>query len=316
MDAVKIITPGSYTTVQDRGRYGFQNMGIPVSGALDRFSFEVANLLVGNPDNSPALELTVMGISFEVLKEMDIALTGAGMVMDVNKQPKRQWRSVRVAPGDIVTIGLVTEGCRGYLAFGGGLDLPSVMGSCATYVAGSIGGVAGRPLKAGDILRVRGVGCLEESRILPDSDQPRYRQELIVRAVPGPQDHYFDTGLDTFFSTDYVLTPEANRMGCRLAGEKIEPKPGMPGSILSEPCVPGSVQVPPNGQPIILLNEQTVGGYAKIATIISSDLWMVAQAKPGDTVRFEKIGVDMARELALKNAARMNRLRRMFPPNA
>lgn len=313
MKAVNILSPGGYTTVQDRGRYGFQSMGIPVSGALDRYSFAAANLLVGNPENTPALELTVTGLCFEALKEMDIALAGARMAMTVNKRAVAQWRSVRLAAGDTVTIGQVAAGCRAYLAFGGGLDLPLVMGSCATYVAGNVGGMAGRPLKAGDILRINDAGLLEKERIWPMADQPSYPSAIIVRAIPGPQDDHFDRGMDTFFSSPYMFTAETNRMGCRLQGNRIDAGSGMPGSILSEPSVPGSIQVPPDGQPIILLVEQTVGGYAKIATIISTDIRRVAQAKPGDTVCFEKTDIDTARALAAREAARMARLKKLFP---
>lgn len=139
MDALKILTPGGYTTIQDKGRFGYQHMGIPVSGALDTFAFILANLLVGNPENTAVMELTIMGPSLEIQKEMDMALTGAKMGIKLNEIPMDPWRSIRVKPGDILTIGQVESGCRAYLAFSGGVNVPEIMGSFSTYAGGKIG---------------------------------------------------------------------------------------------------------------------------------------------------------------------------------
>ncbi len=144
MDAIKIIAPGGYSTIQDRGRFGFQDMGVPLSGVLDHFAFNAANILVGNSDNTPVMELTIMGPSMEILKTMDIALTGAKMGISVNKIPVEQWRSIRVNPGDKISMGQVQSGCRAYLAVSGGFDVPEVMGSFSTYAGAGIGGFKGR----------------------------------------------------------------------------------------------------------------------------------------------------------------------------
>ncbi len=152
MGTLKILAPGGYTTVQDRGRFGYQHMGIPVSGVLDQFASDMANLLVGNPDTSAVLEITVLGPSFEILDDMDIALTGAVMGISVNDQPKEQWRTISVKKGDVVTIGQIEKGCRSYLAVNGGICVPGIMGSFSTYVGGKIGGYKGRPIKKDDIL--------------------------------------------------------------------------------------------------------------------------------------------------------------------
>lgn len=312
MDAIKILSPGGYTTIQDEGRHGFQNMGVPVSGALDHFSFTMANLLVGNPENAPVLELTVMGPSIEILKKMDIALTGAAMGIRVNDSPVKQWQSVRVSPGDQVTIGQVTTGCRAYLALGGGIDLPKVMGSFSTYVGAKIGGFHGRPLKPGDRLKSKLSHLLTRQRRLPEKYIPVYSQNVTVRTLLGPQDDYFDEGIETLFNHEYMVTAKADRMGYRLMGKTIPIKHSMPKSIVSEPSMPGSIQIPPDEQPIILLVEQTVGGYAKIATIITSDIGRVAQTTPGDTIRFEKIDLKTAHQLYLQKKENLNSIKTLF----
>ena len=213
MNALKVLTSGGYTTVQDAGRFQFQHMGVPVSGALDAFSFSIANLLVGNPENTAALELTVMGVSLEIRKEMDMALTGAEMGISINDTPVPSWQSHRVRPGDRVVMGQVQSGCRAYLAFGGGIHVPEVMGSCSTYAGGRIGGFHGRPLQTGDILAVRDAPLATKQRTLPPNAVPAYPSRVVVRAVPGPQDHYFDTGLSVLFRSEYMVTPKADRMG-------------------------------------------------------------------------------------------------------
>jgi len=312
MDAIKVLAPGGYTTTQDKGRFGYQHMGIPVSGALDYFAFALANLLVGNSENTAAMELTVMGPSLEIKKEMDIALTGANMGIRINENSVDQWRSIRVKPGDIVNIGQVQSGCRAYLAFSGGVNVPEIMGSFSTYVGGKIGGFKGRPLQKGDILETRDIPLLIKERIIPHKFIPVYPTHTVVRAIPGPQDDYFDAGIITLFQSEYIVTARADRMGYRLQGESIRIKDGMPESIISEPSMPGSIQIPPDQQPIILLVEQTVGGYAKIATIISSDLSVVAQATPGDTIRFKKIDLNTAHLLVIEEQNKINTIKKIF----
>lgn len=312
MDAFKIVTPGPYTTIQDAGRFGFQNMGVPISGVLDHFAFAAANCLVGNPENTPVMELTVMGPSIEIFKKMDLALTGAEMGLKINGQTAPQWQSVRVSPGDSVTIGQIKSGCRGYLAVGGGIDITPVMGSCSTYTGANIGGFKGRPLKSGDCIKTQTAQLLERKRVLPEKYVPDYLPEITLRTISGPQDDYFDTGTHTLFSNTYSITPKADRMGYRLSGEPIPIKNDMPKSIISEPSIPGSIQIPPDEQPIILLVEQTVGGYAKIATVISPDIRKVAQAIPGNTIRFERIDLDTAHKIFRKDTQRKAQMKTLF----
>ena len=297
MDAISVLTPGAYTTVQDKGRYGYQQMGIPVSGVLDAFAFRAANMLVGNPDYAAVLEITIMGPRLEILVESDVAVTGAEMGMTLNEQPVEGWKSIRVKPGDILNIQQVKSGCRGYLAVNGGINVPVVMGSRATYVGGKLGGYRGRPLKEGDVIQSGDAKLLNTPLKFPTDLIPKHLSEIIIRAIPGPQDDFFQEGLDTLFQSDYMVSTKADRMGYRLQGPNIKLAEGMPKSIISEPTMPGGVQIPADEQPIILLVEQTVGGYTKIVTVISTDLPKVAQATPGDTIRFEKVTLETAHSL-------------------
>ena len=297
MDVFSVLTPGAYTTVQDEGRFGYQQMGIPVSGVLDSFAFRVANMLVENPVNCAVLEITVMGPRLEVLSEADISITGAEMGITLNDQPVQGWKSIKVKPGDILGINQVKSGCRAYLAVTGGIDVSEVMGSRSTYVGGKIGGYYGRSLKQGDIIK-RGKGLkLKTARHLSPAVIPKYSSNIFIHAVPGPQDDFFDEGLKTMFESEFMVSAKADRMGYRLQGPVIKHREEVPKSIISEPSVPGGIQVPADGQPIILLVEQTVGGYTKIATVISTDICKVAQATPGDLIRFEQITLETAHTL-------------------
>lgn len=297
MDAFSVLTPGGYTTIQDKGRYGYQQMGVPISGVLDAFAFQAANLLVGNLKNAAAIEITVMGPRLEFLVQADIAVTGAEIGITLNDQPVEGWKSFGVKPGDILDIQQVKSGCRAYLAIGGGIDVPEVMGSRSTYVGGKIGGYHGRVLQAGDVIKCAAAKPLTRRRETPSDMIPLYPSEIAIRAIPGPQDDFFEDGLDIIFQSDFMVSTKADRMGYRLQGPKVEPKKGMPQSIISEPTMPGGVQIPADQQPIILMVEQTVGGYTKIVTVISVDFPKVAQATPGDTVHFEKVSLETAHSL-------------------
>ncbi len=297
MDTLLVLTPGPFTTVQDKGRFGYQHMGIPVSGALDSFACRMANLLVGNPQGCAVLEATIVGPQLAVLKETDIALTGAEMDAKLNYESIESWKAIRVQPGDMLTFQQVKRGCRGYLAVSGGIKVPEVMGSLSTYVGGKIGGHDGRPLKKGDILQHGNGAPLNAPRHLSEKWIPRHPDQVTLRTVAGPQDDHFDEGRAVLFQSEFMVTPKADRMGYRLQGPPVKHKTDVPQSIISEPTMPGGIQVPADGQPIILLVEQTVGGYTKIATIISTDIPKIAQAVPGDSVKFESITLEKAHRI-------------------
>ena len=309
MDMFNVLTPGPYTTVQDKGRYGYQQFGVPPTGALDQFAYRVANMLVGNPEDAAVLEATIMGPRMEVMAESDIAVTGAETVISVNSQPMECWTSFRVKPGDVLSIGQVKRGCRIYVAVTGAIDVPLVMGSRSCYVGAKIGGYEGRILAKGDVLKRGEGGLLGVPRQVPKEFTPDYPSEILLRAVPGPQEDFFDRGLVRFFESEFTVSSNANRMGYRLDGPTITHREGVSKSIISEPSLPGGVQIPPDGQAIILLVEQTVGGYTKIATVISTDISRVAEAKPGDRIRFEKVDLETAHAAFYRQEERLQQIK-------
>jgi biotin-dependent carboxylase-like uncharacterized protein len=312
-DALAVIFPGAYTTIQDLGRFDYQHMGVPISGALDAFAHRIANWLVGNPETAATLEMTIGGSTLRVLRECDIAVTGASMGLAVNDVEQPEWTSIRVRPDDIVRIGLAQSGCRAYLSITGGVDVPKVMGSRATFVGAKLGGLEGRRLQAGDILKSGAGSPLPVPRRLPWA--PLYSDEISLRAIPGPYADYFGNSIESFFSTTFTVGAQSNRMGYRLEGASVQRDTEAPGSIISEPTVPGNVQIPPGGEPIVLMNEQTIGGYASIATVISADLFKLAQATPGSRVRFVSVTLNEAhRFLRLWNDYLNDIRNRLFEP--
>jgi biotin-dependent carboxylase-like uncharacterized protein len=269
-------------------------MGIPVSGALDLFAFRIANTLVGNEKNQAALEITITGPQLSVLADSEVAVTGAEIGVTLNGRPVAMWCSFRIKTGDLLTIHQIKSGCRAYLAVSGGLDVPVVMGSRSTYVGGHLGGFKGRPLQPGDRLQARYRKILNFSRAVLEKDIPRFSPKISLQAIAGPQDDFFDEGMDLLFSSEFMISSKADRMGYRLQGPLIPISSQKPKSIVSEPSMPGGIQIPADEQPIILLVEQTVGGYAKIATVISTDISKIAQATPGDTIRFKQTSIEDA----------------------
>jgi antagonist of KipI len=309
VEVLEIIQPGLLTTVQDRGRYGYQRYGVPVSGAMDSYALTVANLLVGNDEGAGALEMTVLGPRLQVLGHAEVALTGADLSPMLNSDPFPMWEAVEVRCGDIISFRQPLSGCRSYLAVVGGIDVPEVMGSRSTYVRSCLGGFEGRALLRGDRLSsgeaaVRRQGCKVPARFVP-----QYCGESELRVVLGPQDDWFtDKGIRTFLGSEYVISVESDRMGCRLEGAPVEHKAGA--DIVSDGVPAGAVQVPGDGLPIILMaDRQTTGGYAKIATVITIDLPRIAQTAMGDRVRFSAVTQEQAYDLAVEYERNMDALR-------
>lgn len=294
MDIFRVHNPGMMTTVQDIGRFGFLDSGVPPSGALDSFSCRVANLLVGSPENLAVLEMTVTGPVLEAMTDAEIAITGAEMGATLNGVPFMSWQTIGIKKGDIIRTARTHQGCRAYLAVDGGFDVPLLMGSRSTFVRAKFGGFEGRMLRKGDVLKKGGRTLNARLRSLPREFIPAYPKEAILNAIPGPQEDFFHTAIDLFFSAPYMVRAQSDRMGCRLHGPSIEHDKDAPASIVTEPTIPGNVQIPADGQPIILLVEQTTGGYSKIATVISTDIPKVAQLMPGNTVRFQRTTIAKA----------------------
>jgi len=292
----RVIKPGLFTTVQDLGRCGLQRYGVPVSGAMDTFSMIAANLLVLNQSGDACLEITLLGPELEVLNDTQIAITGADLSPTLNGQSVPMWRTLNVSKGDIISFGETRAGCRAYLAVAGGINVPVVLGSRSTFVRGGFGGFEGRPLKTWDVIEASEPPSPFKAKLsMPEDLIPHYENKLTVNVVLGPQaDVFTDKGIETFLSSTYTVTTEADRMGYRLEGPVIEHK--VSPSIISDAIPSGAVQVPEDGLPIIMMvDAQTTGGYAKIAVVTTPDLSRLAQVKPNDTVRFSGISMSQAR---------------------
>lgn len=284
---ITIVKPGLLSTIQDLGRWGYQANGMPVAGAMDRYAYSAANYLAGNSSQAAAIEMTMMGDTYHFDADTFIAICGADMQATLNGKTVANWSSLLVPAGSELVFGYAVQGCRTYLAVQGGIDVPEVLGSRSTYTRGRIGGLEGRALKAGDVIAPLGSTTGRRSpKTLPAKWIPNYGSEVSVRVLLGPQDDYFtDKGIATLFETPYTISDEADRMGYRMEGAKIEhsSKP----DIVSDALCQGAIQVPGHGMPIVMMaDRQTTGGYAKIGTVIGPDLGMLAQAIPGSTVRF------------------------------
>lgn len=313
---MRILEPGLGVTVQDLGRPQARHLGVPLSGAVDDYAHRVANWLVGNGADCATLEIPLLGPRIEMLAEADIAVTGARMDLRINGVVQRQWQSLRVRPGDIIDLGTAINGCRAYCAITGGFAVAEVLGSRSTYLGGRLGGLQGRTLVEGDILPKGEQPLSAVPYRLPW--EPIYPEHVFLRAIAGPHDQWFQHHGDIFWGATYTLSAQSNRMGCRLQGPVIEREAGAPASIVSEPVVAGNIQVPADGKPIIVLREQTIGGYTAIATIIAADLWRVGQAKPGDTLTFIQVSLEEGQRIGRqwrKFLADTGRLLTSSPPH-
>lgn len=285
-----IVEPGPQTTVQDLGRPGHLRSGIPPSGPVDRLAFILANRLVGNPDGAAGLECAYTGPRFTVGGPTAVAVTGAEVRVTVNRQPAPRWTTIFLAGGDVVTVGPARVGVRAYVAVAGGIDLPLVLGSRATYLRGRLGGLGGRELRAGDRLRTL-PATLPAGRSVRPEGVPDLTGEPTIRVVLGPQaDRFTEEGIAAFLTDPYEMLPESDRMGARLKGPRITHARGH--DIISDGIALGSIQVPGDGQPIALLvDRQSTGGYTKLATVCSFDIGRLGQVRPGQRVRFRAISL-------------------------
>lgn len=294
-------TSGFLTTIQDDGRYGYQKFGVSPAGPMDRRSFHLANILAGNHREEGALEITYMGPKIHFEESNIISITGGDLGATINGKEIPMYQAILVQKGDTLQFSGVKNGCRSYIAFSGGLALPEIMGSKATLIRNQLGPIDGRAIKAGDH-----IAFSSPKTTLPHFNQRFAPQELFgkseicLRVLLGPQDDCFTSkAFHTFFQSSYTISNEFDRMGCRLEGKKIEHK--VDGNIITDGIAFGSVQVPTNGQPIIMLaDRQSTGGYTKIATVISPDLSLLAQSMPGNQVRFLKVSLSTAEIIYLR----------------
>jgi biotin-dependent carboxylase-like uncharacterized protein len=282
---IRVVSPGFQTTVQDLGRFGYAHMGVSASGAADSLALRVGNLLVGNAETAAALEMTLLGGVFEFQADTVIALTGsdfgAGLPL---------WTAVEVKAGYTLGCGATRSGARSYLCVRGGIKAPLALGSASTHV---LTGVGGRVLAAGDTLAAGGLAVRPPRQLA--SGAPPFPRAGSVRVTPGPHARWFS---DEFYGASYHVTEASSRMGLRLLGQAIAAPAG---AMLTEGVTLGAIQIPPEGQPIILFVEhQTTGGYPIIANVISADLWRVGQLRPRDETQFERVTIEQALDLLVE----------------
>jgi len=296
----KILSPGLQTTVQDLGRFGFGRYGVAPSGALDSFALRVANLLVGNAENQPCLETTLFGLRLTILSDCRLAITGGDLQPTIDNKPLVMWRPHVLKAGNILTFNGPQSGCRAYIAIAGGINIEPVLSSKSTNLASGFGGVKGRSLKKDDILfsdwrvDLHAVDAIAKF-IFKSEWIPIYSPNSTLRVIWGPQeDDFSDDAKQTFLGERFTVSAESDRTGIRLQGPCIEKKPQTAESIISEGVICGAIQVPGDGQPIVILGESVTGGYRKIAAVISADLPLLGQIKPGDEVTFKAVSLDAA----------------------
>jgi antagonist of KipI len=282
---ITVITPGLFTTVQDEGRWGHQGSGVSVSGAMDLVSHRLANVVVGNDRAAATLEITLQGPELRFDADALVAIAGADLNATMDGAAIDPCTQRRCRSGSVIRFGSRRSGTRGYLAVDGGIDVSPVLGSRSTHATTHIGGFAGRQLRAGDTLPIGESKGRHASRRVPVHPQPR---AVRLRAIPGPQDDFFTTSaLDILQQTRFTVSPQSNRMGYRLTGGPPIPRADER-EMISDATFAGALQVPPSGDPILLMaDRQTTGGYPQIATVITADLPLAGQLAPGDSIEFE-----------------------------
>ena len=323
---VEVLHAGMFTTVQDLGRSHYQQYGVPVGGAMDQSALRMINMLVGNEENEAGLEMTIMGPKMLIKKTTLLAIGGADMEPLLNGERIPLWCPILAEEGSMLCFGKVKSGCRTYVTFAGGIHIDRTMGSKSTYIRAAIGGIEGRMLKKGDYFQL-GTHSEMANRFIQDlqkdermktkwaissSVRPKYKKHPKLRVITDFEyDQFTEESIQAFFTKEYKVSNYADRMGYRVEGEvlnRMEEK-----EILSSPVTFGTIQFPNGGQPIILMEDrQTTGGYPRMGNIISVDLPLLAQLKPGDYVSFEKIKLEEAEQLYIEKEINMNLLKKFI----
>jgi antagonist of KipI len=313
MSRLTVEKPGMLTTVQDQGRQGFGPLGVSPSGAADPLSLELGNRMLGNPAGAAALELTLTGGAYAFPEGVTVALAGSDFGANVAGKPVLCWEPRALSPGAVLEIGATRGGARCYLCVEGGVRVPPVMGSASTHLLSAMGGFHGRALRRGDVLDL-GIASRSGSASHPspeaiaalagDAFEPPGSPKS-VRVTDGPQAEAFSPRTwSTFLESAFTVTEETNRQGLRLGGSSIAARGG--GEMISEGVALGAIQVTPAGQPIVLfVEQQTTGGYPKIANVVGADLFRLGQLRPRDQVRFVRVTLDEAREALREQRRRL-----------
>jgi antagonist of KipI len=300
MSVIQVQSPGLLTTVQDLGREGFGPLGVSASGAADAISLRLGNRLVGNAEGAAALEMTLLGGTFLFPHGAIISLTGSDFAATLDGSPLSLWTSVEVKPGQTLRVGSTRSGARCYLCVQGGIIVKPFLGSASTHLLSGLGGQQGRALHKGDVLHIGPATASFRERAVAAQALERLSPRKVLRVTPGPQSDLFpQKSQQLFYESTYRIAEDSNRMGLRLEGQHIAQ--GSSGEMITEGVSIGAVQITAGGSPIILfVEQQTTGGYAKIANVISADLHSLGQLRPRDEIRFERVDWDTARSLLLE----------------
>jgi antagonist of KipI len=298
VSVIHVQAPGLFTTVQDLGRAGFGPMGVSPSGAADPVSLRIGNRLVANAEGAAGLEMTLLGGSFLFPRGAVVALTGSDFGATLDGTIIECWKSVEISPGQTLSLGPTRSGARSYLCVHGGIAVKPFLGSASTHILSGIGGLDGRSLRKGDVLNIGSVSGPFRHAAISTQTLERLSPRKILRVTPGPQSDWFpEPSQGQFYNSTYLASEESNRMGLRLQGDPIPTRTGAE-EMATEGVSLGAIQIPEGGQPIVLfVEQQTTGGYPKIANVISADLASVGQLRPRDEIRFEKVSWETARSL-------------------
>jgi antagonist of KipI len=302
-----ILKPGFQTTIQDLGRTGQLRHGVPLTGAMDRYAFRTANQLVGNPENTPCLEITLTGLKIEIRKNCVLAITGANFSPEIDGKPVPVWQSFTAKPPEVVSFPKRITGCRSYLSVGGGFQGNQVLGSRSTDLRNQWGGLEGRALAAGDILwtdHQSGTRNMLTGRKVQPDVLRIYEDPLKLRVILGPQSECFSEAVTgQFLEGVFRVSLDSDRMGYRLQGESLQARRA---EIISDPIPLGALQVLPSGQLILLMVDRpSVGGYPKIAVVCTADLPKVAQLNIGDSIRFQAVPLEESIDLLAQQEKRL-----------
>lgn len=297
MNTIEVREPGLLTTVQDLGREGFGPMGVSPSGAADAVSLRLGNRLVGNDENAAALEMTLTGGAFHFTCEAAIALTGSDFGATLDGAPIAPWESFQARAGALLRLGATRSGARCYLCVHGGIAVEPFLGSASTHLLSGLGGFAGRALRRGDVLPIGPAAVPFRNRRADASALQALAPRKVLRVTVGPQADWFPESVQrTFYASTYRVAENSNRMGLRLENRDAVPSPAR--ELLTEGAPLGAIQIPPSGQPIILfVEQQTTGGYPKIANVIAADVHSLGQLRPRDEIRFERVEFPEAQSL-------------------
>jgi len=298
---IEIINPAWFSIVVDGGRYSYADVGVPGSAALDQFAYNLLNYLVGNKTGAPVLEVMGNEFSIRLNSEMTCAITGAQVTAYIDDKPITPWVSFAAHKGSTLRVKEVVEGFRYYVGFSGLMEVDRVIGSYSTNLECRFGGFRGRPLIKGDRIVLKGPKVIGE-RFVPGEVVPLMEPPHVLRILQGPESHYFTPEtINRLFEKKehswYIVSSKSNRTGIRLEGKPLLFKKGMDKSIISEGILPGTIQIPGDGLPILMLNERTIGGYARLGIVAKVDQDRLAHLKPKDKVLFQLIGIDEAERL-------------------